>query len=378
MAALINRPNGHIWCQVTIGPVRKTIRLGSMPRRAAEIFRGKVEALNACRLAGITPDEATAAWVRALSPEMSLRLQACGLLERRAAHTLGEYLVYVFSKLNVKGSTRLSYSNVRRNLIDYFGENRPIGSITIGDAEEFYSHLKQSLSPATASGRARRAKQFFNVATKKKWLTENPFAGLRFASQANSDRQAFVPAEDIEKVMPELPDTEYRLILALARYGGCRVPSEPLALQWSDVDWANGLINLRAPKTGTRQFPIFQELRKYLEAAWDEADESPWVIAKHRISGQAISSIIVRAVGRAGVPLWGKLFQNCRSTRETELLERFPLHCVCKWLGNSPRIAARHYLQITKAHIDAATGARSEVAQGAAREDQQFHHRSVG
>lgn len=377
MAALVARPNGHYWIQITVGPVRKTIRLGAIHRKSAEVFRGKIESLNACRLAGISPDEATSAWVRALSPEMSLRLQACGLLERRAAHTLNEFLVYVFSKLSVKGSTFSSYSNVRRNLIDYFGEARPIGSITIADAEEFHAHLKKTLSQATASGRARRAKQFFNYAVKKRWLLENPFSSLRFASQANTDRQAFVPASDVEKVMNELPDDEYRLILALARYAGCRVPSEPLALTWQDIDWKNGMITLRAPKTGTRQFPIFAELKPYLEAAWDGAGNSPWVIAKHRITGQAMTSIIVRAVGRAGVPLWSKLFQNCRSTRETELLERFPLHCVCKWLGNSPRIAARHYLQITKAHIEAATGARSGEAPREATEDQQFQHRSA-
>ena len=30
--------------------------------------------------------------------------------------------------------------------------------------------------------------------------------------------------------------------------------------------------------------------------------------------------------------------------------------CRLRWLGNSPRVAARHYLQVTDAHFDAATG----------------------
>lgn len=378
MAALVSRPGGKFWLQITVGSTRKTIRLGAMPRKTAEVFRAKIESLNACRLAGLTPDEATAAWVRALSPEMSLRLQACGLLERRAAHTIGEFLSYVFDKLSVKGSTLASYTNVRRNLIDYFGSDKPIGAITPGDAEEFQSHLKKTLAPATASGRARRAKQFFSVAVKKRWLVENPFAGLRFGSQANESRQEFVSREHVEAVMEELPDTEYRLILALGRYGGCRVPSEPLALRWEDVDWGKGLITLQAPKTGTRQFPIFSELRPYLEAQWDEAGESPWVISRHRVTGQCMTSIVVRAIGRAGVPLWGKTFQNLRSTRETELLQQFPLHCVCRWLGNSPRIAARHYLQITKEHIATAVGARNDEATGEASQDTRLPSSSVG
>ena len=43
---------------------------------------------------------------------------------------------------------------------------------------------------------------------------------------------------------------------------------------------------------------------------------------------------------------WPRLFQNLRATRETELAERYPLHIVTAWIGNSARIAERHYLQV--------------------------------
>ena len=52
---------------------------------------------------------------------------------------------------------------------------------------------------------------------------------------------------------------------------------------------------------------------------------------------------------------WPKLFQNLRSTRETELTETFPLHVVTSWLGNSQLIAAKHYLQVTDSHFQEAT-----------------------
>ena len=52
---------------------------------------------------------------------------------------------------------------------------------------------------------------------------------------------------------------------------------------------------------------------------------------------------------------WPKLFQNLRSTRETELTETFPLHVVTAWLGNSQLIAAKHYLQVTDSHFQEAT-----------------------
>src|SRR5213079_1859002 len=59
---------------------------------------------------------------------------------------------------------------------------------------------------------------------------------------------------------------------------------------------------------------------------------------------------------RAGLKPWPKVWQNLRSTRETELLKDFPIHVVCGWIGNTERIARRHYLQITDADFDQATG----------------------
>ena len=51
---------------------------------------------------------------------------------------------------------------------------------------------------------------------------------------------------------------------------------------------------------------------------------------------------------------WPKLFQNLRSTRETELADDFPMHVVCQWIGNSQTIAAKHYLQVTADHFSKA------------------------
>ena len=51
---------------------------------------------------------------------------------------------------------------------------------------------------------------------------------------------------------------------------------------------------------------------------------------------------------------WPKLFQNCRSSRETELAEEYPVQVVCSWIGNSVRVAAKHYLQVTEDHFSKA------------------------
>jgi hypothetical protein len=54
-----------------------------------------------------------------------------------------------------------------------------------------------------------------------------------------------------------------------------------------------------------------------------------------------------RIIKRAGLKPWPKVFQNLRSTRETELQVTHPTHVVCAWIGNSPQVAHKHYLQVT-------------------------------
>src|SRR6185295_4432173 len=61
-------------------------------------------------------------------------------------------------------------------------------------------------------------------------------------------------------------------------------------------------------------------------------------------------------------------FANLRSSRETELCQKFPVHVVCKWIGNTPRIAQQHYLQVTDQDFAKAIAGEDEAAQKAAQQ----------
>jgi hypothetical protein len=63
----------------------------------------------------------------------------------------------------------------------------------------------------------------------------------------------------------------------------------------------------------------------------------------------------MRIIKRAKLEVWPKLWHNLRATRQTELMERFSSHVVCKWMGNSRAIAQEHYLQVTEEHYEQAT-----------------------
>jgi integrase len=172
-----------------------------------------------------------------------------------------------------------------------------------------------------------------------------------------------------EKIIAACPDAEWRLIVALARYGGLRTPSEIFVLHWGDVDWERDRITIRSPKTahhpggGIRQIPLFPELRPYLETVFDEALEgSEYVIAKHHIVSGNLRTTFEKIIKRAGLVSWPRLFQNLRASRETELAESYPIHIVTAWIGNSETVATKHYLQVRDVDFDRAV-------KGAAKSD---------
>jgi integrase len=89
-----------------------------------------------------------------------------------------------------------------------------------------------------AARRCGIAKQSFRAALRKRLIVENPFADMKGISvQQNPERQYFIPRQDAQKVIDACPDSQWRLLFALSRYGGLRCPSEHLALRWCDVDW---------------------------------------------------------------------------------------------------------------------------------------------
>jgi integrase len=173
----------------------------------------------------------------------------------------------------------------------------------------------------------------------------------------------FVTADEAKKVLDACSDAQWRLIFALCRYGGLRCPSEVLLLKWADIDMIRGRMIVHSPKTehhqgkDMRQVPLFPELVPHLQEAFDHAPAGiEYVITRYRKHNSNLRSHFKRIICKAQLKPWPKLFQNLRSSRETELTEKFPLHVVCAWIGNSQAVAAKHYLQVTDEHFKLAAG----------------------
>jgi len=216
----------------------------------------------------------------------------------------------------------------------------------------------------------------FKRAGKWKLIAENPFADVIAGSQSNKARMFFVTREMADKILDTCPDTQWKLLFALSRFGGLRCPSEHLALKWADVDWEHGRLRVPSCKTehieggDCRFIPLFPELRELLMKAFDEAEPgTEHIITRCRDARQNLRTQLERIIKRAGLKSWPKLFHNLRATRQTELAEKYPIHVVCAWLGNSRAVAQEHYLQVTDAHF---TQASAEPAKKAAQNPAQY------
>src|SRR5262245_46383155 len=369
MASIVNDPGGRRRILfVAPDEHRKTIRLGKIDRKSTEAIARHVEALLAAKIAGQPVPRDTAAWLANIGAALLDKLAAVGLVEAPKRAGLGEFLDGFIAnrKPTAAPNTITNLEQAKRRLVEHFGADRDPATITPAEAEAWAAVLAEKYAPATAGRTIKRARQFFKAALRNKLVLENVFIDVKASGQANKDRQFHVDREVIFRVIDAATDAEWRLLIALSRFGGLRCPSEHLALRWQDVDWERNRFRVDSPKTGERWIPIFPELRPYLEECFELAEEGTvHVITRYRDSNANLRTTFTKIIRRTGDKPWPKLFHNLRASRETELAADYPIHVVCQWIGNSAAIAAKHYLTVREEDYERA--AQSGAESGAPR-----------
>ena len=224
---------------------RRTVRLSDVTKTFADRFHSAVEKLNQSRKTGSSVDNHAADFVRDLGDVFYDKLVKVGLVEPRlveppeqepdfepAGPMLQKFLdSYLDRRTDVKDGTRTFYGHTKRNLINFFGADKLITDITEGDADDFRRYLLAiPLAAATVNRRCGLAKTFFRAAVRYRHIAVNPFQDLEASTKSNAKRQRFIERDTVQRIIDAAPDAEWRLLIALARYGGLRIPSEALSL----------------------------------------------------------------------------------------------------------------------------------------------------
>ena len=352
---------------------RKTVRLGKVPKKEAELVKTQVELLLTAKSMSTPLRPQTCEWLRGIGPELHSRLSAVGLIEGRKSSILGDYIddyIAKRSKSDAKPLTVKKWKTTRRRLTEFLGEKREMRTITAGDAKHFRLHLMaqrkddgtQLYRQSTIGKHIEIAKLFFGAAEEDEVVERNVFRSVVSTKTTDASREYFVTRAEVDKCIDAAPNWQWRTIIALCRYGGLRCPSELVPLKWEHILWGEDRLLVHSPKTehhegrDKRLVPLYPKLREQLDEALRLAEEgSEYVIPLCRDPKQNLRTAFSRIIDRAGLKQWPKLFQNLRASRQTELEEEFPTHVVCGWMGNSPKVARKHYLQTTDEHFRKAT-----------------------
>ncbi|NLS95900.1 MAG: tyrosine-type recombinase/integrase [Planctomycetaceae bacterium] len=360
---------------------RVTLYLGRLPLRKAEIVKSYVERLLLAAVSGDNVDTDTASWLTRITDELHEKLASCGLVKPRDETTVGRLVAdFIAANPHAKPATLVVWRHTKRNLVAHFGKGRQLRTIGAPDAEGFRQYLvDQKLAGTTVMKRLQFARQFFTHAVRREWIDRNPFENVSHKGGNPADKQRYISEADTKLLVDAAPNWVWRTMIALSRFGGLRCPSEVLSLRLADLNWQRGSMTVISPKTeghgqGRRVVPMFARLRPYLEEAWQMAKEGQVNVIPESLylpaangprgwNGCNLRTTFQKIVARAGLEEWPRLWHNLRASCESDLAREYPIATVCKWIGNTVTIAARHYIQVTDADFDRACAATDEATQ---------------
>ena len=324
-------------------------------------------------LSGLTgachpPD--VAQWLGTVGDDLHGKLSMVGLADARRSVLLADELEkYIKNHSGGKEpETIVRWKIDRDRIIGFFGKDKNIKDIKRSDCESYKSWLynERHFADSTVGKAIRNARMFFTAWVRDGVLLRNPFDGVKGSNAIDESRNHYIKAETVKLATEYCPDAEWRAIFALARFGGLR-PGEIYILKLDAIKWDRDKIIVTSPKTkrhvggGQREIPIFPELRPYLlDVAESARDGAVYVLdrLRERATCKAktpnLGKIVNDILEKAGIPKWTKPFVSMRGSAETDLAEVFPIKVVTTWIGNSPRVAQKHYLRVLPSHFDEA------------------------
>lgn len=339
------------------GHGRRKVRLTGWGAERCELAKHHVEVLLRSRKLHQPVPVLTLDWLYHSGPEnLQAALAKCDLLENRR-HLGDAGRAWITARIKAANCEKRveKCERVLDSLLDALGDVE-LEAITHDKLCEWAGELDGAEN--TITDHIRLAQQLLAWCVRERLLVQSPAVDLQAAYVA-SDKLVEVSAETVRMLMAAV-DPELQLFLAMARWGGLRLAEIP-RLMHEDIDWHKNEITVRESKraksgTTRRLIPLFPELRPPLEQLAENRD----LVMPHlaALSQSGVTARVECVAQRLKIPLWPRLWQNMRATRESELIRENPANLVevCKWIGNSPQVALKHYAIAQEASFRRAAG----------------------
>ena len=349
------------------GKRRITIHLGGKryTKKTAERFKDIVEALLFYRRNGITtPEKSVEHWMQNAPVELKAKQAKAELLIVEEAKTCQQlWDSFLKHRTDIKPATENIYRNARTRFFEAFSEAEPMDKITPDRLDAWRISMLDKFKEATVATHLKTVNTVLNWAVKRAWLRKNPLSGIPKGSFQNKDSKRRISMDEYGKLLVACPNQEWRTIIALARIGGLRCPSELQQLRWSDINWQKKRFVVRSPKTehhegqDKRIVPLFPELRSELEKHFSavESDGNEFVIQVYQRTSWVLYEPFQKIAHGAGLGTIVSPFVNMRRSRSNEVLRKHGSQLESLGIGHSEKVMEEHYFEAEDEDFEKAT-----------------------
>ena len=366
----------------------KQFRPGKMSAKAVEQVRRHVSEIESSQATAEPLNRLTAVWINSIGEPLYQKLAKHGLVSRRATATVADFVADFIERGLTKGGqpagdgTKRKWKAETPKLVEFMG-TQSLRSVDADDVISFRQWLGERVVQSTGSAVTENSirstiavcKRVFESACERELLDSNPFAKQVTRTMKNRERQRFINPEWTPRIMDACPNAQWRLMVALWRLAGLR-KAEVFWLRWSDVLWDTERLWVKSPKTARyegreeRLVPA-ADVMPWLREVFEQAPEgSDRIITLYRESNTNLDKPLKEILYRAGLSPWPKLFNNMRSTCETEWLDRINnTTVVAAWMGHSEVVQREHYAQIDEHHFEQFRNQAPRWPQGGQEQD---------
>jgi integrase len=366
MSSITQTKNGGYNLQFFINCDRYTMYLSRKYSRAmATRTKEVVDTLLHCQLNMTQPPRQVVAWIESAPLRLQNSLRRAGLIEMVKPVTCYEMIEQWIAENSAdksKGSKRV-YKYMAIRLYDRIDKDVLANQITPKDIQLLRDDLLKSFKNTTAYKTLQFFQSCFTLAIKRKQIAESPILDIGVSNKPSRDDDRVIKVAEYRRLLEACNDNQWRVIIALARVGGFRCPSEAMTLRWSDVQFDKNIVVIRSPKTKRhkggegRVIPMFAELREELERLYFDPNygSRDYVITlfsrkKEVYLGSRFNSIS----RRAGLGIIRNPFDNMRTTRSNEINRLFGSDLENAWIGHSDPTRKKYYYMQAENDIEKA------------------------
>lgn len=347
MAKLQNGQKGP-FTLVRVNGRRSKLQLTRYSEEAAQTICHHVTQLESSLAAESPIPAETQAWLSKIDESLHVRLAKLGLCRSYQDITveaaIGDHLA--LTRRDMTEQTVRTHRGHLKGFRKFLGKDMPMSEVTEEHARAFRDWLDNGpLTQSTKSRRIGQVKSLFQDAVEAGQIRDNPFAWF-CGKKCQYEEKPYIDADRVEHLIQYAPTPEWRMVLALARYGGLRIPSEIRKLKWSDIDWDRKRFLVHSPKTKNhpkgdkRYVPLFREVAGHLGPYRQDSGHVLGYLAKYKGFGTPL----VNWSRNLDIEIWPSPFGSQRASRITDLLKKGKqVQDVAKWMGNSPKIIWQHY-----------------------------------